>query len=70
MKKTLVAEMNGYRGKTPSALKLIPYKPCFHCAILPPGTKSPKKLKDDWRSSQAGRLTSSLSAFMSPLMTK
>lgn len=30
----LIAQSNGYRTMTPSAFRLVPYEPRFHCAIL------------------------------------
>lgn len=31
----LIAQCNGYRIMTPSAFRLVPFKPHFHAAILP-----------------------------------
>ena len=42
----LIAERNRYRIMTPLAFRLVPYKPCFHYAILSAmGYDLPGKIK-------------------------
>lgn len=69
MKQIWIAQCSKLMNNGTSTFRRIHYKPYVHWAILflPPGTKSPRKTKADWRSAPAGRLAPFLYAVTSPL---